>query len=130
MGAVTILVDGEAVWENATFGFISAYHPMSAGQRNVSIITGSGNGSLLIESLVNFTASTFSTLSFLGLQDNPDYPLEIRNLIDPIAPPNSGQQGLIKFVHLAPDLHPVQVKAGEVVIVDELDYGGEQKKMH
>lgn len=108
-----VLVNGEVVLENLTWGEVSDYLPLDSGEREIAVrIAGSRNA--LVTGTVELTADSFQTVAILAPQT-----FEVSTqatgqgslivFLDDVTP--VANQALFRIVHASPGLPPVEVSA-------------------
>jgi len=123
--AVDVLVDGSAVLEEVSFGTVSDYLEVPAGDREVEITAAGDPDTSVFSGTVTVTAGTDYTLAAVGeISEGATEPFEVLVLEDDNSDPG-GDTARLRSVHASPDAPAVDVTAEGVegALFDGLAFG-------
>lgn len=123
--AVDVLVSGEVVLSDVAFGDISQYLPLTEGTYTVSV-RAAGDSEDVFSTSLFVEGGVSYTIAAIGLLSPPaavaqDTSFTLLPIVDSRERPSEGQAG-VRFVHLSPDAPTVDVRVGETVLFDDVEY--------
>ncbi|WP_266077698.1 DUF4397 domain-containing protein [Haladaptatus caseinilyticus] len=122
---VDVLVDGETVVSNLSYGNVTDYAALSAGEHNVTITAAGDPSTVVFSENVTFEADTNYTAVAQGeISENANRPFEVNILEDDFTAPGAGNAS-VRLVHVSPDAPPVDVTVAgsNTTLFDNVSYG-------
>ncbi|WP_232423718.1 DUF4397 domain-containing protein [Haladaptatus paucihalophilus] len=110
---VDVLVDNETVVSNLSYGNVTDYTSLSAGEHNVTITAADDPSTVVFSDNVTFDADTNYTVAATGLiSGSGDTAFEPVVYEDNFTAPDQGNAS-VRLVHVSPDAGPVDVTVAE-----------------
>lgn len=125
-GGVDVLVNGQVVLTNVAFPSGSAYLPLSAGTYQIQVNRTGTQTALLGPVEVTVAAGARTTIAVVGQVaggngQQPKSTVSVQVFQDDATPPAAGQ-AKIRVVHVSPDAGPVDILAGDQVLVSNVAF--------
>ncbi|WP_336001769.1 DUF4397 domain-containing protein [Halorientalis halophila] len=109
---VDVLIDGEAVLENVSFGTVSDYLAVDAGERNVTVTAADDPDTVVYEETLPIQAGAYTVVAAGEVSEDAEEPFRPVLLLDGAAEPDSNES-LVRLAHLVPDAPAVDVTVAE-----------------
>ncbi len=106
---VDVLVDNETVASNLSYGNVTEYANLSAGEHNVTITAAGDRSAVVFSGNVSFEADTNYTVTATGeISEDANTSFEPVVFEDNFTAPGAGNAS-VRLVHVSPDAPPVDV---------------------
>ena len=110
--AVDVAVDGETVLENVTFGTVSDYLSVDAGDRQVTVTAANDSEEVYYDETLPIQPGTYTVAAAGEVGDDAAEPFTPVILLDEGTEPDD-DEALVRLAHLAPDAPAVDVTVAE-----------------
>ncbi|WP_233274703.1 DUF4397 domain-containing protein [Haladaptatus cibarius] len=122
---VDVLIDGETAISNLSYGNVTDYASLPAGEHNVTVTAAGDPSTVVFSENVTFDADTNYTAVALGeISEHSENPFDVTVLEDDFTAPEPGNAS-VRLVHASPDAPPVDVTVAETntTLFDDVSFG-------
>ncbi|MFB6165122.1 MAG: DUF4397 domain-containing protein [Haloarculaceae archaeon] len=121
---VDVYVDGELAEANLSFGTLTNYTNISAGEHNVTITAANDTNTTLFQETIPVPAGTYTVAAAGSVQPGAERAFTPLILLDQAHAPEPGN-ALVRLAHLSPDAPTVDVTVEETgdVLFNNVSYG-------